>query len=69
MRPQAMLEAKDLPKCDLSNYLSERLDNVLDNDRRVRAERDGCPIEHVSPLMLKDIPDHGEPPTHSWCLI
>ncbi len=54
MRPQAMLEAKDLPKCDLSNYLSERLDNVLENDRRVRAERDGCPIEHVSPLLQRE---------------
>lgn len=45
-----MLEAKDLPKCDLSNYLSERLDSVLEHDRKMRADRDGCPIEHVSPF-------------------
>ena len=51
VRPQAMLEAKDLPKCDLSNYLSERLDSVLERDRQERADRDGCPIEHVSPLF------------------
>ena len=50
MRPQAMLEAKDLPKCDLSNYLTERLDSVLERDRQQRADRDGCPIEHVSPF-------------------
>ena len=52
MRPQAMLEAKDLPKCDLSNYLSERLDSVLEHDRKERADRDGCPIEHVSPFPV-----------------
>ena len=48
MRPQAMLEAKDLAKCDLSNYLTERLDSVLERDRALRAERDGCPLEAVS---------------------
>ena len=43
-----MLEAKDLAKCDLSNYLTERLDSVLERDRALRAERDGCPLEAVS---------------------
>lgn len=43
-----MLEAKDLQKCDLSNYLTERLDSVLERDRMARAERDGCPLEAVS---------------------
>ena len=52
VRPQAMLEAKDLQKCDLSNYLTERLDSVLERDRMLRAERDGCPLEHVSPKNL-----------------
>ena len=51
MRPQAMLEAKDLQKCDLSNYLTERLDSVLERDRMLRAERDGCPLEAVSILL------------------
>ena len=52
VRPQAMLEAKDLQKCDLSNYLTERLDSVLERDRMLRAERDGCPLEHVSSQSL-----------------
>ena len=43
-----MLEAKDLAKCDLSNYLTERLDSVLERDRALRAERDGLPLEAVS---------------------
>ena len=51
VRPQAMLEAKDLQKCDLSNYLTERLDSLLERDRMLRAERDGCPLEAVSFLL------------------
>ena len=54
MRPQAMLEAKDLAKCDLSNYLTERLDSVLERDRALRAERDSCPLEAVS--LCKNLP-------------
>lgn len=48
VRPQAMLEAKDLPQCDLSNYLSRRISDALDKDRLLRAQRDGLPLEQVS---------------------
>jgi hypothetical protein len=48
VRPQAMLEAKDLPQCDLSNYLSRRISDALEKDRLLRAQRDGLPLEQVT---------------------
>ena len=47
VRPQAMLEAKDLPRCDLSNHLEARVDAALRQDADMRAARDGVPVEQV----------------------
>ncbi len=47
VRPQAMLEAKDLPRCDLSDYLENRVAGALERDRSMRAQRDGIPIDQV----------------------
>ena len=47
MRPQAMLEAKDLPRCDLSEFLEDRLAKALERDLHMRAQRKGIPIEQV----------------------
>lgn len=38
-RPQAMLEAKDLPHCELSKYLEQRLVMSLDHERQARAAK------------------------------
>lgn len=45
--PQAMLEAKDLQRCDLSDYLENRVAGALERDRSMRAQRDGIPIDQV----------------------
>ncbi len=47
VRPQAMLEAKDLPRCDLSNHLEARVEGALARDAQARAQRDGVPLEQV----------------------
>ena len=47
VRPQAMLEAKDLPRCDLSNHLEARVDAALRQDAQLRAARDGVPLEQA----------------------
>ncbi|KAK9806697.1 hypothetical protein WJX73_009793 [Symbiochloris irregularis] len=41
MRPQAMLEARDLPKNDLSEHLERELARVLHDDHLKRAEQQG----------------------------
>ena len=47
MRPQAMLEAKDLPRCDLSTHLEMRVADALSRDAHLRARRDGLPVEQA----------------------
>ncbi|BDA47644.1 probable histone acetyltransferase HAC1 [Coccomyxa sp. Obi] len=47
VRPQAMLEAKDLQRCDLSDFLEARIAKALDEDRNMRAQRKGVPIDQV----------------------
>lgn len=49
VRPQAMLEAKDLPRCDLSDFLEARIAKALDEDRSMRAQRKGVSIDQVQP--------------------
>jgi len=46
-RPQAMLEAKDLPHCELSKYLEQRLVMSLDHERQARAAKEGKYVQHV----------------------
>eukprot|EP00884_Botryococcus_braunii_P009216 jgi/Botrbrau1/18296/Bobra.0179s0026.1 len=45
-RPQAWLEAKDLPQCDLSKYLEGYVADILTKERKNRAMRTGQP-EHL----------------------
>ena len=40
-RPQAMLSARDLPPCDLSEHLEKRLDMALRTERLQRAAQEG----------------------------
>lgn len=40
-RPQAMLTARDLPSCDLSDHLEARLERMLRAERRQRAAQEG----------------------------
>lgn len=47
-RPQCFLEAKDLPRCKLSDYLEEHMARALDLERKQRAQAIGCP-EHLVP--------------------
>lgn len=47
-RPQAMLTARDLAKCDLSQALEERLDRSLKLERDRRAAAAGIPAEQVA---------------------
>jgi hypothetical protein len=47
-RPQAMLEAKDLPHCDLSEFLEAYVDKVIREERIARAKSMQCPVEAVS---------------------
>ncbi|KAF5831026.1 histone acetylation protein-domain-containing protein [Dunaliella salina] len=41
VRPQAMLEAKDLPQCELSKYLEHRIWTGLQKEREARAAKEG----------------------------
>ncbi len=47
VRPQAMLEAKDLPRCDLSEFLEDRVAKALERDLHMRAQRKGIPTDQV----------------------
>ena len=47
-RPQSMLEGRDLPTCDLSNFLQRQLDETLAADRAARAAAIGRDISQVS---------------------
>ena len=48
MRPQAMLEARDLPRNHLSDHLERDLERVLQEDRILRAKRQGVDPSMVS---------------------
>ena len=50
-RPQAMLTAKDLPRCDLSDVLEERLQRSLTMERMKRASAIGATPEQVSSAL------------------
>lgn len=54
VRPQAMLEARDLPRCEISDFLQERLDNALAAERVQRAKEQGIPLKQVSPKHSTD---------------
>lgn len=47
VRPQAMLEARDLPKCDISDFLQDRLDKALEADQILRAKEQQCSPQQV----------------------
>ncbi|KAK9824572.1 hypothetical protein WJX72_011411 [[Myrmecia] bisecta] len=47
VRPQAMLEARDLPRCELSDFLQARLDASLERERAERARARGLQPEQV----------------------
>jgi hypothetical protein len=50
-RPQAMLTARDLPSCDLSDFLERRLERVLRQERELRAHMEG---RHPSELRTAE---------------
>lgn len=58
VRPQSMLEAKDLPRCPLSDSIEEHLHNTIQQDRQIRAEMEKKLVEDVSP-----------PPSHPFRMI
>ena len=47
VRPQAMLEARDLPRCDISDFLQERIDKALSADQILRAKEQQCSPQQV----------------------
>jgi hypothetical protein len=47
VRPQAMLEAKDLPRCDLSDFIERRLALAVGRDRHERARLARLPVEQA----------------------
>ena len=48
VRPQAMLEARDLPKCEISDFLQERIDSALSAELIQRSKQEGVPPDQVS---------------------
>lgn len=46
-----MLEARDLPRCEISDFLQERLDNALAAERVQRAKEQGLSPKQVRPFM------------------
>ena len=50
VRPQAMLEARDLPRCDISDFLQSRIDDALSREQIQRAKQEGVSPEQVRPL-------------------
>ena len=61
VRPQAMLEAKDLPTCQLSQYLEQRMQRALEHERVERAKATGrnisdtAPINHITIRVINSI--------------
>ncbi|KAL0048475.1 hypothetical protein WJX82_004140 [Trebouxia sp. C0006] len=47
VRPQAMLEARDLPKCDISDFLQERIDSALSAELIQRSKQEGVPPDQL----------------------
>ena len=47
VRPQAMLEARDLPRCHISDFLQSRIDKALEADQILRAKERGCSPQQV----------------------
>ncbi|MEW5317257.1 MAG: hypothetical protein WDW38_008570 [Sanguina aurantia] len=54
-RPQSMLEAKDLPRCQLSDQLQERLDHQLNMDWNRRAQEQGNSVLRADPITVRVI--------------
>ena len=52
VRPQAMLEARDLPRCDISDYLQHRIDTAVREEHVARAKEQGLPPKQVSLLVM-----------------
>eukprot|EP00798_Chlamydomonas_sp_ICE-L_P023039 gene23039-30234_t len=50
VRPQSMLEGKDLPPCRLSNYMEQHLQRALTQERVERAKATGTPISQIHPI-------------------
>ena len=42
-----MLEARDLPRCDISDFLQERIDKALSADQILRAKEQQCSPQQV----------------------
>lgn len=42
-----MLEARDLPRCEISDFLQNRIDKALEADLILRAKERGCPPQQV----------------------
>ena len=55
VRPQAMLEARDLPRCEISDFLQNRIDKALEADLVLRAKERGCSPQQVWYCMLTTI--------------
>ena len=43
-----MLEARDLPKCDISDFLQHRIDTAVREEHVQRAKEQGLPPKQVS---------------------
>ena len=51
-RPQAMLEARELPRCSLSDFLETQLRACVAEDTRLRAQKLGRPESEVRQLSF-----------------
>ncbi len=49
-RPQSLLEAKDLPHCDLSQFLEAYVGQVISEEQMARAKREQKPVDQVGLL-------------------
>ena len=56
VRPQSMLEGRDLPTCDLTKYLQQELDDTLATDAAARAAACG-----------RDVQQARARPASGWC--
>ena len=65
-RPDSMLEARELPHCELSRLMEQRLLRALENDRAERAaavSRGGCTARvHVAGLQQRP----AQPAAPTW---
>ena len=70
-RPQAMLEARDLPRCDISDFLQARINRALEADLIQRAKERQCPPDQVTHCPSPPLPppppqNTPPPPSHTW---